>query len=194
MPGWGIGIIVTGCVLLYFGLLFLFDWFHCKKAETVLMFPMLVVGCALMFPVVLIGTVWQTVTDFKPRKAFRFLEEEGFLFSKKKGEYRWARENICIRICIREKAYNYEICLDYQTETPAFQPFYDSNIGTQSERENLLSAVNAYKNADSRAIMDREVDVDFPHLQFIKNNLSLILSYIDPKEYSDGRENTVQKE
>ena len=127
-------------------------------------------------------------------KAFRFLEEAGFLFSKKKGEYRWVRENVCIRMCTGEKAYHYEICLDYQTETPVFQPFYDSNIGTETERENLLSAVNAYKNADSRAIMDREADVDFPHLQFIKNNLSRILSCIDQKEYSDGRENTVQKE
>lgn len=126
----------------------------------------------ILLPIIIVFVIIDAITAFKPRKELKFLESDGFKFSKQRKPYalKWALGNVCI---VLEKGI-YKICFDYGSPTPNYVAMCQSSLGTEEERNKLKGVMLAYENAHPRDKMEGYPDVNTMHVEFIKNNLSQI--------------------
>lgn len=127
----------------------------------------------IISPVIIVLVIIETIKGFKPRKAFKFLEDEGFIFFKKRKPYSlyWRRNNICIL----HQWDSYQISFDYDSPSPTFLNIYDSEIGSIEERERLNGVIFSFQNAHPRDKMEGYPDIHTPHVEFIKKHIQQII-------------------
>lgn len=136
-----------------------------KILKNIWFIPVLIV----LSPIIIVFVIVDRIKAFKPRKELKFLEEEGFKFSKQRKPYvlKWSFGNICIMI----EDNKYKISFNYNTSLPDYVLMCDSRLGTEEERQKLRGVMLSYENAHPRDKMDGYPDINKPHVQFIKDNL-----------------------